>query len=353
MKASLTFFSSSILSWFKTNGRDLPWRHTRDPYLIWLSEVILQQTRIDQGLGYWQRFARHWPTVEALAGATEDEVLLEWQGLGYYSRARNLLATAHQIVTEGSFPRTFEGLLRLRGVGPYTAAAIASFAYDVPVAVVDGNVYRVLARFLGMETPIDTTEGRRLFAAVAQEMLPTDRAAEYNQAIMDLGAVVCTPTMPSCLDCPLTSACVARCKGQVGILPVKNGRTVVQELRLEYLYIVCNGDVAIHRRGKGSFWQGLWELYLVNAKQNNDVEVKMKSNAVLVVKDIKHVLSHRRLLCDLYFLEVPERPSLGTDYIWVPKEHLEKYAKPRLVEILLERVGEYLGHVGAPVIGAV
>ena len=192
-------FTTTILQWFRENGRALPWRETRDPYAIWLSEIILQQTRIDQGLPYWERFMQRWPTVDALAAASEDEVLREWQGLGYYSRARNLHAAAKQVSALGGFPTTIKGLLSLKGIGNYTAAAIGSFAFGLPAAVVDGNVYRVLARHYGISTPINTTEGKKEFQALAQELLlpalnrEGTGAGLFNQALMDFGAIQCTP----------------------------------------------------------------------------------------------------------------------------------------------------------------
>ena len=191
-------FTTTILQWFGENGRALPWRETRDPYAIWLSEIILQQTRIDQGRPYWERFMRRWPTVEALANATEDEVLREWQGLGYYSRARNLHTAARQVVALGGFPTTIEGIKALKGVGDYTAAAIGSIAFDLPAAVVDGNVYRVLARHYGIKTPINSTEGKKEFTQLAQSLLPPQEASAFNQAMMDFGAIQCTPSAPQC-----------------------------------------------------------------------------------------------------------------------------------------------------------
>lgn len=325
-------FSESLLSWFKRYGRDLPWRQTRDPYLIWLSEIILQQTRVEQGRDYWLRFVERWPSVEQLAAATEDEVLRQWQGLGYYSRARNLLYAARQVVELGGFPQTVEGLRKLKGVGDYTAAAIASFAFDVPAAVVDGNVYRVLARYWGIETPIDSTEGRRLFASLAQELLPPEQAADFNQAIMDFGAIQCTPANPACLVCPLVESCLACREQKVASLPVKAGKTRVQERRLLYIYIRYRGMVAIRRRGAGDFWQGLWELV-----ERESLELKGES-LKLLAKDVLHVLSHRRLLCDFYLWEVYEKPALPTGYVWVREEDLDGYAKPRLIERLLELV---------------
>ncbi len=354
MKSLQSAFSSILLTWFEHAGRDLPWRHSRDAYRVWLSEIILQQTRVEQGRDYWVRFVEKWPTVEALAAATEDEVLRLWQGLGYYSRARNLLAAARQVVEAGGFPQTVEGLCRLRGVGAYTAAAIASFAFGVPAAVVDGNVYRVLARYFGIDVPIDSTEGRRLFASLAQELLPPDRAADYNQAIMDFGATQCTPVHPACLLCPLAESCKALGEGRVEVLPVKAGRTKVQERRLSYIYLRCAGEVAFHRRGKGDFWQGLWEPYLMVGREGAVVEsegtgvgyenlAQGKGEMVLLAHDVKHILSHRRLLCDFYFLEVQQKPVLPDDYIWIAESDLDDYAKPRLIEIMLQRVEEYLG----------
>ena len=323
-------FSLILLRWFRENGRDLPWRQTHDPYAIWLSEIILQQTQVKQGWEYWERFMRRWPKVEDLAAATEDEVLREWQGLGYYSRARNLHFAAKQIVEMGGFPRTIEGLRSLKGVGDYTAAAIGSIAFGLPAAVVDGNVYRVLARHFGIDTPINSTEGKKVFAAMAQEHLPVSEASDYNQAIMDFGAIQCTPQSPHCSDCPLMESCVALRSGRVGELPVKQKTLKVRERHLIYIYMRCLGFVAIHRRGAGDIWQGLWEPLLVE---------KVPEGAQLLRQNVKHVLTHRILLADFYLWEVAERPTLPDGYIWVKEEQLDDYAVPRLVERLVsERI---------------
>lgn len=326
-------FASTLLQWFQENGRDLPWRQTRDPYAIWLSEIILQQTQVKQGWEYWERFMRRWPTVEALAAASEDEVLREWQGLGYYSRARNLHYAAHQIVALGGFPTTIEDIKKLKGVGDYTAAAIGSIAFNLPAAVVDGNVYRVLARYFGIETPINTTEGKKLFAALAQEQIISltshlsSLISEYNQAIMDFGAIQCTPQSPKCESCPLMESCEAFRTNRIQELPVKLKTLKIRERHLIYIYIRYKGQTAIHRRGAGDIWQGLYEPWLTDAAP---------CGALLLRQNVKHVLTHRILYADFYLLETDEKPALPSDYFWIPESDIDNYALPRLIEILLD-----------------
>lgn len=328
-------FANTIISWFQENGRALPWRETKDPYAIWLSEIILQQTRIAQGWEYWERFMAQYPKVEDLAAASEDDVLRLWQGLGYYSRARNLHAAAKQIVALGKFPDTLEDIKSLKGVGDYTAAAIGSFAFDIPAAVVDGNVYRVLSRYFGIDTPINSTQGKKEFAALAQSLIPASDAVAYNQGMMDFGAIQCTPQSPKCLLCPLAETCVALREGRVEELPVKLKTLKVQTRRLAYIYIRCNGEIAIHRRGEGDIWQGLWEPYNVS-----DLSALPTFDAPLVLKakDVKHVLTHRILLTDFYLLETKKRPLLPDDYIWIKESEISEYGIPRLIEILLEKL---------------
>ncbi len=320
-------FTTTILEWFKENGRALPWRETCDPYAIWLSEIILQQTRIEQGRPYWERFMKRWPTIEALANATEDEVLREWQGLGYYSRARNLHTAAQQIVERGGFPTTLEGIKALKGVGDYTAAAIGSIAFNLPAAVVDGNVYRVLSRHYGITTPINTTEGKKEFTALAQSLLPLAQASAFNQAMMDFGATQCTPSSPNCPSCPLAESCVALREGRIDELPVKQRTLKVKERQLTYIYIRCNGYTAIHRRPAGDIWQGLYESWLTE---------DIPCGAVLLRQRVKHVLTHRILYADFWLWEVEERPQLPDDYFWIKEEEVGNYGVPRLIEILLE-----------------
>jgi len=327
-------FATTLVDWFSKNGRDLPWRQTRDPYAIWLSEIILQQTQVKQGWEYWERFMHRWPTVEALAAATEDEVLREWQGLGYYSRARNLHYAARQIVERGSFPNTIAEIKQLKGVGDYTAAAIGSIAFGLPAAVVDGNVYRVLSRYFGIDTPINTTEGKKLFAAMAQEQLPPQEASVYNQAIMDFGAIQCTPQSPDCSVCPLMESCDAFRTNRIQELPVKLKTLKIRERHLIYIYVRYKGQTAIHRRGSGDIWQGLWEPWLVDDEHFS--LLTSHSSLRLVKQGVKHVLTHRILYADFYLWEPDKRPSLPSDYIWIPESDIDNYALPRLIEILLE-----------------
>lgn len=373
-------FANTIISWFRENGRALPWRETRDPYAIWLSEIILQQTRIAQGWEYWERFMAQYPTVQDLAAAHEDEVLKLWQGLGYYSRARNLHTAAKQIVALGHFPDTLEGIKQLKGVGDYTAAAIGSFAFDIPAAVVDGNVYRVLARYFGIDTPINSTQGKKEFAALAQSLLPSSKASDsqsslslvaaYNQAMMDFGAIQCTPQSPKCLLCPLAESCEAMRTNRVAELPVKQKTMKVKTRHLSYIYIRCKGETAIHRRGEGDIWQGLWEPFnasdiaeacaspssaqasLSSTKFSTsltklssfkkelaaDLHLSNVDALQLLAQDVKHVLTHRILFADFYLLETDAHPQLPDDYIWIKEEEIEDYGIPRLIELLLEKI---------------
>jgi A/G-specific adenine glycosylase len=275
---------------------------------------------------------KRWPTVEALAQATEDEVLREWQGLGYYSRARNLHTAAQQVVAMGGFPTTLEGIKALKGVGDYTAAAIGSIAFDLPAAVVDGNVYRVLSRYFGIDTPINTTEGKKEFTELAQDLLlpalnrEGKGAGLFNQGMMDFGATQCTPSNPQCLQCPLQDSCIAFREGRIDELPVKQKTLKIKERQLTYIYIRCNGYTAIHRRPAGDIWQGLYEPWLTD---------EVPQGAVLQRQRVKHVLTHRILYADFWLWETKERPELPAEYFWIPEADLDNYAVPRLIEILL------------------
>lgn len=327
-------FTTALLRWFAQYGRELPWRGIGDAYAIWVSEVILQQTRIDQGRDYWIRFMERFPTVEDLAAASEDEVLRQWQGLGYYSRARNMHAAARQIVEQGGFPRTIEGLRALKGVGDYTAAAVGSMAFGLPAAAVDGNVYRVLARHYGIDVPINTTRGKHTFEALAQELLPPGKASQFNQAMMDFGATWCTPRSPRCLDCPVAETCHALRSGCVDRLPVKEKKLKVKERHLAYIYVRCQGMTALRRRPAGDIWQGLWEPLLVEDGPLPDLGCPL----TLLASGVKHVLTHRVLLADFYLAEPATRPDLPGQYQWMAEQDVSQRAVPRLVERLLAQL---------------
>ena len=328
----LNEFTITLLHWYEENGRDLPWRRTTDPYAIWLSEIILQQTRIQQGMAYWKRFMERFPTVNSLAAATEDEVLRLWQGLGYYSRARNLHTAARQITNLGHFPDSFETIRELKGVGDYTAAAVGSFAFGLPIAAVDGNVYRVLSRYYGIETPINSSQGKKEYAVLAQSLLPTDRPADFNQAMMDFGAIQCTPQSPHCPICPLSETCEAAHQGKTELLPIKLKTTKVKTRHLSYIYIRYKDNTAIRRRPAGDIWQGLWEPLLIEDKDIPQFDGRL----TLLKQGVKHVLTHRVIYADFYLLETQHKPQLPDGYIWIEESKLNKYAIPRLVEILLD-----------------
>ena len=289
------------------------------------------------------------PTVEDLAQASEDEVLRLWEGLGYYSRARNLHAAARQIVALGGFPDTLDGIRSLKGVGDYTAAAIGSICFGLPSAVVDGNVYRVLARHFGIATPVGTTQAKKEFTALAQKLLPEDASA-FNQGMMDFGALQCTPQNPDCAACPLQSTCNALRTGRVSLLPVKKAPTAVQERHFNYIYVRCNGYTAIRRRGAGDIWQGLYEPLVIsenvvgdNFSENYFSQGFAKNQFSettfhLLKKGVRHQLTHRLLVADFYLWEPAYRPELPEGYFWIKEAELDHYAKPRLFELLLEEV---------------
>ena len=369
---------SPLLPWYQQNGRDLPWRRTKDPYKIWLSEIILQQTRVEQGMDYYLRFTEAYPTVELLASADEDEVMRLWQGLGYYSRARNLHEAARQVVSRGGFPISYAEIRTLKGVGDYTAAAIASFAYGLPHAVVDGNVYRVLSRFFGIATPIDTTAGKHQFSALAQEILPPKHAALHNQAIMDLGALICTPRSPQCAACPLADACIAHAENCPEDFPVKAKRTQVRTRFLNYIFITDGENILLHRRAKGDIWQGLYEPVLIETNSEcslpdllarTSLSPFLTSDTTLtpLAADMTHKLSHQNLRTWAYLLRT-SRPltsdtlpttsdavyttsdavyttsdavSTTSDpaapYSVIPLSELNNYALPRLITRILEQ----------------
>lgn len=343
-------FSDTLIGWYATHKRELPWRDTKDPYRIWISEIILQQTRVVQGYDYFLRFVERFPDVKTLAEAPEDVVMKYWQGLGYYSRARNLHEAARSM--NGTFPATYEAVRSLKGVGDYTAAAICSIAYGLPYAVVDGNVYRVLSRYWGIDLPIDSTAGKKHFAALAQEMLDASRPAVYNQAIMDFGALQCTPQSPDCLACPLAETCSAFRTGTVSVLPVKRHKTKVTERFFNYLYVRAGAYTYIHKRADDDIWKNLYELPLVEADCDLPEEEFLahpRFRALIaegetpvvrsLCRGVKHVLSHRIVRTNFYEVLLPEDTASFAGYLRVEAARLEQYAVSGLVHSFLEKYG--------------
>mgnify|MGYP001126891343 FL=1 len=341
-------FSEILINWYREHKRELPWRESSDPYLIWISEIILQQTRVVQGYDYFIRFIKRFPDVTSLAEADEDEVMKFWQGLGYYSRARNLHAAARSM--NGVFPKTYPEVLALKGGGEYPAAAICSFAYNMPYAVVDGNVYRVLSRYLGIETPIDSTEGKKLFASLAGEFLDKSRPAVYNQAIMDFGAIQCTPQNPACLFCPLAGSCMALSKSMVAQLPVKQHKTKTTERFLNYIYVRAGACTFINKRTGNDIWKNLFELPLIETASSVTEEellalpefIKLFDKEEVPVvrsicRNVKHVLSHRVLYANFYEVVLPEKTKSFSSYLKIKTNELEQYAVPKLIHAFLEK----------------
>jgi len=344
-KQDISAFGKILINWYNANKRDLPWRKTKDPYLIWLSEIILQQTRVDQGTPYYFAFAKNFPNVKSLAKADEEKVLKLWQGLGYYSRARNLHATAKQVTENhnGKFPADYNELLKLKGIGAYTAAAIASLAFDLPHAVVDGNVYRLLARYFGIKDAIDSTEGKKKFSKLANQLIDEKNPGTYNQAVMEFGAIQCKPVNPDCNVCPLQNSCYALEKKQISNLPVKAKKTAVRARHFNYIVIHYKNTVCLNKRLAKDIWKGLHDFPLIETKDNvteneifNSSELKTileanKFHVRSVSKFYKHILSHQHL--HARFIEIEISKSLkNKKLIKANLSELEKYALPRLVE---------------------
>lgn len=335
--------AQTLLEWYQAHRRPLPWRATTDPYAIWLSEVILQQTRVDQGLAYWQRFMAQYPTVQHLARAGEAEVLKLWQGLGYYSRARNLLTAARQVVEQhgGQFPSSTAELRGLRGVGDYTAAAIASIAFGMRAAVVDGNVFRVLTRLHDVAEPIDSTTGRRMVTDLAERFLFADHPGDHNQAMMELGATVCLPRNPLCDLCPLNAGCLARSRGTIALRPVKARRTKVRDRHFNYLDIELEEQRVLQCRPPGDIWQGLHEPPLIETARAVGPKALLKELQGIApgawrirarTEGTLHILSHQRIHATFWKATPPEGLSTPAHWILLSPKDLEHHAVPRLVE---------------------
>ncbi len=339
-------FTNKLMHWYRDSARVLPWRNSDNPYKIWLSEIILQQTRVAQGTPYYIKFTERFPDVLSLANAPEDEVMKLWQGLGYYSRARNLMKCAKTVVEKhnGEFPKDYYQLLALPGIGPYTAAAIASAAFNLPYAVVDGNVLRVLSRIHAVELPVDSSEGRKLIDALAFEHLDKSDPGSYNQAIMDLGAGICSPRNPDCDLCPVSGFCLAREKNITDKLPVKAGKTKVRKRYFNYLDINNKGQTYLKRRSEGDIWTGLYDFPMIECEIETE-ENKLKAsdewnkifgetdtNLISVSPLIKHVLSHQIIYARFYKLETSDELTSLNDHILLESSELDSYPVPRLIE---------------------
>jgi len=326
----------------------LPWRKTNDPYHIWLSEIMLQQTRVDQGLPYYQKFVKNYPTVFDLASAPEDNVLKDWEGLGYYSRARNLHFTAKHVANEleGEFPKTYSELLKLKGVGDYTAAAISSISFDEAQPVVDGNVFRVLSRYLGIEKPINSTDGKKAFKAAAEEMMDHKDPATYNQAIMEFGALQCVPKNPDCHNCPLRESCFAFKENRVGDLPQKIRKKYNRERFFHYLMISYNGRVLVNKRGDNDIWKGLFEFPLLERPDANtpdfDKVTVLADDNSFAIKQYSvlkpHKLSHQTIYITVWQIELSREGngSFGENINWVKPGQLKELAFPRPLRKFLD-----------------
>ncbi len=345
--------SQKLREWYQINKRDLPWRNSTDPYIIWISEIMLQQTRVAQGYDYFLRFTDRFPDVKSLAEAPEDEVLKYWEGLGYYSRARNLHAAAKRIMTDfnGQFPEKYEEVLSLKGVGEYTAAAILSFVWNQPYAVVDGNVYRVLSRLFGLATPIDTGKGKKEFYDLAARVMDDRHAGEHNQAIMEFGALHCVPRNPDCVSCIFVDNCLAHASGQVASLPFKQGKTKVRPRYFHYFHIIDGDDTYLHKRPPGDIWQGLYEFPLIETASPMDFADLERSSAFrelfsgsegmeidCALSGIKHILSHQTLNSSFYRVSLQKTGEKIASYKRIPSENLNDYAIPRLLHIYLEKI---------------
>jgi len=346
-------FTHLLLNWNRDeNHRPMPWKGEKDPYKIWLSEIILQQTRVEQGWAYYEKFLKNFPTIFQLAAAKDEKVFKLWEGLGYYNRCKNLLFTARHIVKEfkGKFPNSYEGLLLLKGVGPYTASAIASFAYNLPHAVVDGNVFRVFSRFYGIATPIDTKEGIEIFNKIAAENLSKTQAGIYNQALMDFGATICKPMAAQCPSCIMQKKCMAFTRNQVNLLPVKLKSIQKKNRFFDFFIIKYEDQFLIQKRGAGDIWSNLFQFYLIENERVATIDKKYIQKFILeplaiATKNIisllpstvyKQTLTHQQIEARFIIIHLDKKPALFAKALWVKKEGFKKYPFPKIVNDFLK-----------------
>ena len=348
---SFNYISHKLTGWYKNNKRDLPWRDISDPYRIWISEIILQQTRVNQGMSYYNRFIERFPSVAILAEANEDDVLKHWQGLGYYTRARNLYKAAQQIKSDfnGIFPSAHSDIIQLSGIGDYTAAAISSFAYNEPYAVVDGNVYRVLSRLFGIQTPIDSSAGKKEFSLLAQNLLSKSQPGIHNQALMEFGALQCVPVNPDCGNCPLQTVCMAFDMNIVTLLPVKSKKNKSTNRYFNYIYIKFQGNTYLQKRLANDVWQNLFEFPLIESDHllstseltDNDLFKSLmvgidEVDIHKISNPMKHILSHRVIYAQLILITISNKNKSLNQFIQVPLKEIDRFAVSRLMELFLE-----------------
>ncbi len=348
--AQANLFRKHLKKWSKAHPREMPWKGVKDPYVIWLSEIILQQTRVQQGLPYFEKFLKKYPTIKHLAKAPDDEVMKMWEGLGYYSRARNLLATARFVADEldGEFPKTYNNVLSLKGVGPYTAAAITSFAYDLPHAVVDGNVYRVISRYAGESLAIDSTEGKKAFNLHAELLLDQKNPAAYNQSIMDFGATHCLPQNPLCTTCGLKKNCVAFQQNEIEKYPFKSKKIKKRTRYFNFLVVNYKDQIAIRKRVEKDIWNNLFEFPLIESASNFDKDelqetnkwqslfLKHKPKTIRQSLPFKQQLTHQKIIATFWEIELNKKVwNTPEDYVFVPENELRKYAFPKVIDCYL------------------
>lgn len=338
-------FSEEIIEWYHKHKRDLPWRNTKDSYIIWLSEIIMQQTRVEQGMPYFNRFAEKYPTVKHFASATEEEILKLWQGLGYYSRGRNMHQTSRAVMEEhaGYFPKNYDSLIRLKGIGEYTAAAISSFSSNEAKAVVDGNVFRLLSRYFGIDTPINTGKGKKIFTDLANELLDQTQAGTFNQAMMEFGSLQCKPKNPDCLQCPLQTSCEARLKNKINDLPVKLKSQKSKDRYFNYIVAIKNNKILVNKRCSGDIWENMIDLPLFETDSPIEVPDLIQSEKFIgafgkqvlvrsISKPVKHILSHQKLNTRFTHIEQFTEDFIPhQNWFYVSKEELDKLPQPKLI----------------------
>lgn len=338
--AQTTHFSLLIQFWYAENHRNLPWRNTNSAYNIWLSEIILQQTRIDQGLSYYNRFCELFPTVHDLANASEKEILNTWQGLGYYSRARNLHKAAKQIVNShnGVFPDNYADILALPGIGPYTAAAISSFAFNLPHAVLDGNVFRLLSRYFDISTPIDSTLGKKEFTSLAQELLDLNNPAQHNQATMEMGALICTPKSPLCHNCPLNQSCLALKNKTIELRPFKEKKIKIRNRYFHFLYLIHENKILLQQRLGKDIWENMYQLPLIELEKEDETPLSNIEKPIYKKKiaNYTHQLSHQKINATFWTTDAVIPESIFNNTHWVPLSELNDFPLPRLIDRFLE-----------------